>query len=100
MPVDRPAHVLAMTDGFSTIIDLYARYTGASIIAAALERGLTSIVDEIRTVETSDRTGLEFPRRSEEHTSELQSLMRISFDVFCLKKKNTKKLIKLTTNSH
>ena len=62
MPVDRPAHVLAMTDGFSTIIDLYARYTGASIIAAALERGLTSIVDEIRTVETSDRTGLEFPR--------------------------------------
>src|SRR3546814_10335351 len=26
--------------------------------------------------------------RSEEHTSELQSLMRISYDVFCLKKKN------------
>src|SRR3546814_4325071 len=26
-------------------------------------------------------------RRSEEHTSELQSLMRISYDVFCLKKK-------------
>src|SRR3546814_10883664 len=29
------------------------------------------------------------PRRSEEHTSELQSLMRISYAVFCLKKKNT-----------
>src|SRR3546814_8062477 len=28
------------------------------------------------------------PGRSEEHTSELQSLMRISYDVFCLKKKN------------
>src|SRR3546814_7733685 len=27
------------------------------------------------------------PRRSEEHTSELQSLMRISYGVFCLKKK-------------
>src|SRR3546814_1028793 len=27
--------------------------------------------------------------RSEEHTSELQSLMRISYDVFCLKKKKT-----------
>src|SRR3546814_4421501 len=27
--------------------------------------------------------------RSEEHTSELQSLMRISYAVFCLKKKNT-----------
>src|SRR3546814_1768432 len=29
--------------------------------------------------------------RSEEHTSELQSLMRSSYAVFCLKKKNTKK---------
>src|SRR3546814_1572549 len=30
-------------------------------------------------------------RRSEEHTSELQSLMRISYAVFCLKKKNKSK---------
>src|SRR3546814_8923076 len=29
-------------------------------------------------------------QRSEEHTSELQSLMRISYAVFCLKKKNKK----------
>src|SRR3546814_2273663 len=29
------------------------------------------------------------PPRSEEHTSELQSLMRISYAVFCLKKKKT-----------
>src|SRR3546814_2312058 len=34
--------------------------------------------------------------RSEEHTSELQSLMRISYAVFCLKKKNIHKLIKST----
>src|SRR3546814_3330929 len=31
--------------------------------------------------------------RSEEHTSELQSLMRISYAVFCLKKKNSEKSI-------
>src|SRR3546814_6490523 len=31
--------------------------------------------------------------RSEEHTSELQSLMRISYAVFCLKKKKTKQKI-------
>src|SRR3546814_4761797 len=31
------------------------------------------------------------PRRSEEHTSELQSLMRISYAVFCLKKKTNNK---------
>src|SRR3546814_3692802 len=34
-----------------------------------------------------DRPGV---TRSEEHTSELQSLMRISYAVFCLKKKNNK----------
>src|SRR3546814_9562799 len=33
-------------------------------------------------------------RRSEEHTSELQSLMRISYAVFCLKKKKKKDKIK------
>src|SRR3546814_1658500 len=32
--------------------------------------------------------------RSEEHTSELQSLMRISYAVFCLKKKNKKRITK------
>src|SRR3546814_10025174 len=45
-----------------------------------------------------DRTGIAAARgirqpgrdsRSEEHTSELQSLMRISYAVFCLKKKST-----------
>src|SRR3546814_6991288 len=37
--------------------------------------------------------GRRHPRRSEEHTSELQSLMRISYAVFCLKKKNTHSII-------
>src|SRR3546814_18258699 len=38
-------------------------------------------------VERAD-IGLQVLLRSEEHTSELQSLMRISYAVFCLKKKN------------
>src|SRR3546814_9842949 len=37
--------------------------------------------------------------RSEEHTSELQSLMRISYAVFCLKKKNNKSRIR-TSKEH
>src|SRR3546814_8390453 len=37
-----------------------------------------------------------WPRRSEEHTSELQSLMRISYAVFCLKKKKNKHIKHLT----
>src|SRR3546814_7954837 len=36
--------------------------------------------------------------RSEEHTSELQSLMRNSYDVFCLKKKTTRPSRSLTSN--
>src|SRR3546814_2165662 len=39
-----------------------------------------------RTVSSSARAAIA-ARRSEEHTSELQSLMRISYAVFCLKKK-------------
>src|SRR3546814_4260509 len=43
--------------------------------------GISEIVD-VR------RAGCRYVQRSEEHTSELQSLMRISYAVFCLKKKN------------
>src|SRR3546814_3675854 len=38
--------------------------------------------------------------RSEEHTSELQSLMRISYAVFCLKKKNNNKHISYTLTNN
>src|SRR3546814_1552029 len=37
--------------------------------------------------------------RSEEHTSELQSLMRISYAVFCLKKKNKRITFSITTRT-
>src|SRR3546814_5050548 len=49
------------------------------------------------------RAAAAFPpdrRRSEEHTSELQSLMRISYAVFCLKKKNTKANEKIIHHRH
>src|SRR3546814_5723899 len=36
---------------------------------------------------------VEYIQRSEEHTSELQSLMRISYAVFCLKNKNTNMIL-------
>src|SRR3546814_1992612 len=45
------------------------------------------------TSRTSDgKVQFENDNRSEEHTSELQSLMRISYAVFCLKKKTKKRL--------
>src|SRR3546814_2454887 len=51
---------------------------------ATIDRIYTQIVEDLTKAESM---GL----RSEEHTSELQSLMRISYAVFCLKKKNRPK---------
>src|SRR3546814_3104487 len=45
----------------------------------------------LRAIGTRTRPAAKPDRRSEEHTSELQSLMRISYAVFCLKKKKTLK---------
>src|SRR3546814_3447297 len=46
------------------------------------------------------RKGVKFHDRSEEHTSELQSLMRISYAVFCLKKKKHKQYKSRTHQTH
>src|SRR3546814_4779988 len=54
---------------------------------ALVERGLGAPVEPLEVAHERELRDL---RRSEEHTSELQSLMRISYAVFCLKKKNTK----------
>src|SRR3546814_4825097 len=43
--------------------------------------------EEVGVEVAQDEVGIRRGRRSEEHTSELQSLMRISYAVFCLKKK-------------
>src|SRR3546814_3644635 len=56
-------------------------------------RDLSSTIGEIHhhTFETGVSRKFKVYRRSEEHTSELQSLMRISYAVFCLKKKKSHK---------
>src|SRR3546814_3813722 len=57
-------------------------------------KGLVEILDNDRRVGqyrpsiNECRYDAKWIERSEEHTSELQSLMRISYAVFCLKKKN------------
>src|SRR3546814_4999851 len=47
------------------------------------------VTDQVNIAVANQRSQL--VERSEEHTSELQSLMRISYAVFCLKKKKTNK---------
>src|SRR3546814_1872916 len=55
---------------------------------------VAELTGELQQAADSGLLSEEELRRSEEHTSELQSLMRISYAVFCLKKKH-KTLIKL-----
>src|SRR3546814_3435039 len=56
-------------------------------LAATLRKPDLTLSAGVRRLEQSEDNA--FVARSEEHTSELQSLMRISYAVFCLKKKNT-----------
>src|SRR3546814_6348731 len=64
-------------------------------VLVAVERRLEPdrhrFLADIQVAKAADQAEpVKLPRlRSEEHTSELQSLMRISYAVFCLKKKNT-----------
>src|SRR3546814_9230064 len=66
-------------------------------LAPGLEKLSANVDDLLRQEARNQASGqrerlieLGAPERSEEHTSELQSLMRISYAVFCLKKKNKK----------
>src|SRR3546814_3996058 len=56
------------------------------------DQDLAAVQDRLphryRRLARRKRQGDRLDQRSEEHTSELQSLMRISYAVFCLKKKN------------
>src|SRR3546814_4443290 len=71
------------------------RVLGLQVDLGAVERRLPRHLGDLQATGVRDvaqRIGRVLPERSEEHTSELQSLMRISYAVFCLKKK--KNLIK------
>src|SRR3546814_10267411 len=73
----------AQTKGCDAIAQAWAAARGVKVILFRLDRRLGAKAAFVRN-----------DRRSEEHTSELQSLMRISYAVFCLKKKTT------TTDRH
>src|SRR3546814_7789375 len=73
----------------------------------ALVRSLANANSRSRSSRHSPSTSSTEACRSEEHTSELQSLMRISYAVFCLKKKKNKTskesntiVLSITTHLH
>src|SRR3546814_4883753 len=82
--------LLCVVVGFSTLAEPLDMF-----VEAAIGRlGARPVSGDIVVVALDERS-----LRSEEHTSELQSLMRISYAVFCLKKKKRQKNIdNLETN--
>src|SRR3546814_1710988 len=83
---------------YTTLFRSDAKAHGAKIVGEAVDqRRLRPDDDQLdRVLEAKIDRAAMIRRRSEEHTSELQSLMRTSYAVFCLKKKN----INETTSTH
>src|SRR3546814_7862580 len=71
---------------FGATVDYLHTDALGSVVAVSNSAG---VVIERREYEPYGRQLVPVVPRSEEHTSELQSLMRISYAVFCLKKKKT-----------
>src|SRR3546814_3455577 len=59
------------------------------------EKAFTNYLGDDRRTWAEWDAAMLMARRSEEHTSELQSLMRISYAVFCLKKKKIQERLKI-----
>src|SRR3546814_5725223 len=85
-----PAWIASSTSGASTAAErIRVISKGTGVLQRFRRRAVASLAPtefrdggfEVALVEVG-------PQRSEEHTSELQSLMRISYAVFCLKKNN------------
>src|SRR3546814_5208313 len=90
MPVNFIIHLQALSVDVGGVA-LRAYRTGQGAVGGSFDTPVTmysvNFMDEM--------AAYTFQGRSEEHTSELQSLMRISYAVFCLKK--TKKIINIQT---
>src|SRR3546814_20472201 len=77
--------MLAGVDGLASVTTM--RQVGIESPVLMIS-ALSDIDERVRGLRAGGDDYMTKPFRSEEHTSELQSLMRISYAVFCLKKKN------------
>src|SRR3546814_1619958 len=80
------------------------RLLGKAEVDAPLAAVAQQVAEQMLLVRRGDNEDVADARhhqhRSEEHTSELQSLMRISYAVFCLKKKKTQHTKYKDTSAH
>src|SRR3546814_1987147 len=115
---------LATSDDTLAKVEAFGRGLGKEIVHAndapgfIVNRVLMPMINEavfalgegvatMKDIDAGCRLGLNHPMgpitladRSEEHTSELQSLMRISYAVFCLTKKNTTQYLYQSTKTN
>src|SRR3546814_8538675 len=104
-----------------TSLNPYLRISRQMTEVLVEHKGMTEAAARLRAIDLLDRVGIPSARdrfdlyphefsggmrqrvmiamRSEEHTSELQSLMRISYDDFCLKKKNNSAIEQTATHT-
>src|SRR3546814_2056553 len=81
----RSEPVLETAQASQVVAAMQSKVPKGSSVVATTPRWRTS------ATRTRIKPSTDAASRSEEHTSELQSLMRISYAVFCLKKKKTKR---------
>src|SRR3546814_2871986 len=91
-PAATDVQTVAVAPGAATVAELTFDVPGRFVMVDhALSRMERGLVAHIEVDGPKDPTVFDTGNaRSEEHTSELQSLMRISYAVFCLKKKKKK----------
>src|SRR3546814_6575438 len=92
--IDRPERRNALTNAMYTDLDLALQSAqseaGCNAIILTGSGGHFTAGNDLSEFQ-AERAAGDSPARSEEHTSELQSLMRNSYAVFCLKKKTNAK---------
>src|SRR3546814_2117142 len=111
----KTAYEMRISDWSSDVCssDLYPRVVRSAPVRPAVPRNCCSFgptspsccfgamwQDGLPGLKQGRRTQPCWRQRSEEHTSELQSLMRISYAVFCLKKKNKQYYHLLPSHKH
>src|SRR3546814_8180987 len=90
---DNPQTVLGVYDELTTPLDSIDRSRADIWFVAQSLRDPGNLGTILRTGDAVGAGGIILvDERSEEHTSELQSLMRISYAVFCLKKKTNQQI--------
>src|SRR3546814_6984965 len=85
-------------EGVRRLVDRGPQCVRIHHVAGKRQRANTPFGNARRRLFGAFRKDVEDRNRSEEHTSELQSIMRISYAVFCLKKKKTQEINRQKTS--